>query len=1438
VARRLPVEDRRHFFEGGDDDDDDDDGDAQDGDDGDGGVSLWLDVHDLRRTEAVADDDDETDPRGDRLPAAKRNRLDVVAERGRPLLSSSGEEYDWDVDEGAREYVREREALRDLDATAATIVVGCCAHRRPSSGGDGSTTGIAHQQQQHQQHQQQEQKESFLKRRVALQRRILARRLGLGGILNAPILDVGHLGPTPEEEVSSSGIKKRRRIIDDIVDDEDLAPGIDREVPTSKKEGKKVGKERSGKRKPADKSEPTHGGNEKTDGGISIRALLVLESRKSSATREGGGGSDYRPKRAARHRNPQTLLGSELAYRTFDPDWSVRHGALLGTLALLRAWNVHASSSRRTTAKFGRWPRDILARCVCILALDQFADFSGVSCDGSGGGHDDDADGIPSGAIVAPVREMAAQIVAILLEAACPETRVCAHDLLVQLYTRQCRIVAGRDGWEVRHGVLLAWKYVCAIALFHSNMNGQSQTPSLNNMDVDARGLRPLSAGTKMTLDEHKASPHCHSTLNNIILQSIRGLSDVSDDNRAVAAQVIRLSLLLDSSLHTIDIAKESSKSLWQAIMTIRGGVSSCAADLLHLLAELLSRDCTSFILCLQDVMGSLSLGSILHKLIEFIDDDSIHVKISCYCALCLVAEPIAKAIFNGDDTIKSDCNSGHFRSMSDCATALSRLLVRIFETYSMPAYTFKGDLAACKGDATNAESAGELSKSRNQAWSAILGAIDLLTQSNSADARFVVDDTFIELILRYFGISRSLHPSKDNLNRPSSYIFTRLPNPVGVRESDAENSFVSLLTSSHALSQFFGKIYSENRPSFLSDTICSTLQSPWFSQCEAGYILHISISSSVESGCPFFAKYLPTMLNALEVHPVCTLLGEHAGSNSALDDTNVQSICDTGLAMLLDSGSHRSSDDAVQLWEKTFITARGISLEDLRKSSRKSLTEASMRSSAFISGALIACGSQHLPVKVTSLIRALMTSLKNEVCHSRRVETCRHISKLVSILSEKPTYEKARNKLMESVCVLASSTDANQKGAEHVIELLVGGMSTTDNLEDFTPIWQRLLPLMNNTFPKMSAQEISDSINMLRVVSNAMSKKKSSFKCTFELFLGSAVEVACLSDSEPLQVQACASIRNFCKIDFIAAMDLIVPSLASHLSDLQNNQGREGGCKLLLSILHEFEVLASPYVTALLPIAMRLMTDAVVECARLAASAFAILVRIAPLAAGHIEKSGHESLNQNVGQEVSNDVIRHLILGKPLPPCAVPETILSYLGRSGTTLRPYQTEGISWLRFLADVHLNGALCDDMGLGKTLQALIAVAISHHGKTSGGNDFATSNPRSLVICPSSVVGHWMKEINVYFPGNEIFAPFDFTGSAKSRRIDWRDRFQQSTIVVTSYSVLRNDIDILENVSWDWIILDEGHLLKNPKTCKWLIVYICSPLYYQVHYSADS
>eukprot|EP00957_Ditylum_brightwellii_P201174 15324393-Ditylum_brightwellii.AAC.1 len=71
-----------------------------------------------------------------------------------------------------------------------------------------------------------------------------------------------------------------------------------------------------------------------------------------------------------------------------------------------------------------------------------------------------------------------------------------------------------------------------------------------------------------------------------------------------------------------------------------------------------------------------------------------------------------------------------------------------------------------------------------------------------------------------------------------------------------------------------------------------------------------------------------------------------------------------------------------------------------------------------------------------------------------------------------------------------------------------------------------------------------------------------------------------------------------------------------------------------------------------------------------------------------------------------SDKVIEHLIHGRPLPPCQIPAKIKNTLERSGVKLRAYQIEGVSWIRFLHSVNLNGALCDDMGLGKTLQSLI------------------------------------------------------------------------------------------------------------------------------------
>ena len=120
-----------------------------------------------------------------------------------------------------------------------------------------------------------------------------------------------------------------------------------------------------------------------------------------------------------------------------------------------------------------------------------------------------------------------------------------------------------------------------------------------------------------------------------------------------------------------------------------------------------------------------------------------------------------------------------------------------------------------------------------------------------------------------------------------------------------------------------------------------------------------------------------------------------------------------------------------------------------------------------------------------------------------------------------------------------------------------------------------------------------------------------------------------------------------------------------------------------------------------------------------------------------------------------------------------------------------------------------------------MQSLIAIAISHNSDYSAeaedsGENNPYNNKKSLVVCPSSVVGHWVGEIKRFFPGNKLLTPFNFTGMTKARRVAWNEQLAKCNIVLTSYSVLRSDVDLLEGTIWEYCILDEGHLLKNPKT----------------------
>lgn len=123
--------------------------------------------------------------------------------------------------------------------------------------------------------------------------------------------------------------------------------------------------------------------------------------------------------------------------------------------------------------------------------------------------------------------------------------------------------------------------------------------------------------------------------------------------------------------------------------------------------------------------------------------------------------------------------------------------------------------------------------------------------------------------------------------------------------------------------------------------------------------------------------------------------------------------------------------------------------------------------------------------------------------------------------------------------------------------------------------------------------------------------------------------------------------------------------------------------------------------------------------------------------------------------------------------------------------------------------------------GKTLQALVAIALAHEDTEGPEKDLDKrfdQRRQSLVICPSSIVGHWMYEIRQFFPLQSVFQPVCYVGSVATRRRLRENDFFPSNLVVTSYAVLRSDIDYLGRLSWCYCVLDEGHLLRNPRTGK--------------------
>lgn len=132
-------------------------------------------------------------------------------------------------------------------------------------------------------------------------------------------------------------------------------------------------------------------------------------------------------------------------------------------------------------------------------------------------------------------------------------------------------------------------------------------------------------------------------------------------------------------------------------------------------------------------------------------------------------------------------------------------------------------------------------------------------------------------------------------------------------------------------------------------------------------------------------------------------------------------------------------------------------------------------------------------------------------------------------------------------------------------------------------------------------------------------------------------------------------------------------------------------------------------------------------------------------------------------------------------------------------SLRPYQLSGFHWLQSLDELGWGGCLADDMGLGKTLQTisfLQYVKEKYPGSTQ------------LVVCPTSLIFNWENELQKFCPSLKFHIHY-----GSNRELN-KTHFTEFDVVLTTYGVVRNDVEDLSGFLWQYVILDESQAIKNP------------------------
>ncbi|KLU81240.1 TATA-binding protein-associated factor MOT1 [Magnaporthiopsis poae ATCC 64411] len=1118
----------------------------------------------------------------------------------------------------------------------------------------------------------------------------------------------------------------------------------------------------------------------------------------------------------------------------FDPQWETRHGAAMGLREIIR---VHGRGAGRLSGKTRQendelnraWLDDAACRLCCVLMLDRFTDYS-------------------SDTSVAPIRETVGQTLGSVLFHVPPDSVHAVYKILHRM-VMQDDLQLDRHVWAICHGGMVGLRYVVAVRKDLLLKDGdmidgvaRAVMKGLGDQDDD---VRAVSAATLIPMAKEFVTMRPGS-LDNLIYIVWESLSSLGDDLSASTGKIMDLLAILCSFPEVLSAMKASAQQDEERSFTL----------LVPRLYPFLRHTITSVRLAvLKALMTFANLGAetshgwlngrILRLIFQNIlverDVETLNKSIEVWTSLvrCLAKDPAALAMEFGAHVEPLMQLTLHPIGVSRQPIPMDATL---FLKPSGGTYTMPGLPAPPVRRSSPPESGERATKRRRK--STKVDDAPAATHTHDVDGAMMQGDVDLvgnDVLVR----------SRISAAKAMGLIMALIPaSYLGPFDALISSAFSSAYSTTQLTACMVVDEYAKNCADCKQAARFETpLTQIILADRPSHYRDLVSYVQRVRSQCQqligLFRDHGKVAPNKLPVLAV-VVQGEAEAGPGAFSVANAEKVIGDDFDKLKRAMAPGQRLIAVpQLTEARELTATAIQEAKAAKEARD------VRIKAAAGCALVALKA--LPKKPSPLIKSVMDSLKTDENQELQFRSSGTIATLVRLFTEsgrRGPADKVVSNLVKFSCVEVAETpefpihsaktnvvlsmqkeedrvdhaDAakfareakaariTRRGAKEALEILSKSfgpdlLTVVPSLRGFME--EPLVKAFSGELPadardpgQTFGQEIVDAMSVIRTLCPTLDTALRPFVMQMVPLVIKALH----SELSVFRYMAAKCMATICSVITVEGMTALVEKVLPSISNPVDLHFRQGAIEVIYHLIAVMGDAILPYVIFLIVPVLGRMSDSDNEVRLIATTSFATLVKLVPLEAGIPDPPGlSEELLK--GRDRERTFISQLLDPKKVEPFKIPVAIKA-------ELRSYQQDGVNWLHFLNKYHLHGILCDDMGLGKTLQTICIVASDHHQRAEEFAKTGAPDVRrlpSLIVCPPTLSGHWLQEIKTYAPFLSVVA---YVGPPAERKLI-RDRLDKADIVITSYDVCRNDIEVIEKFNWNYVVLDEGHLIKNPK-----------------------